>query len=65
MTNSDEPTFQDCDDSSWEPPAYVCTVRLSDVLADLTDDELSTWPDQIVEREHRRRRMVSTDSGAS
>jgi len=39
----------------FEPPPIPCTVRLRDVLAGFTDDELANWPGELADQERKRR----------
>lgn len=41
---------------AFEPPAHVSTLRLRDVLAALSDDDLAAWPGEIANEEIERRR---------
>jgi hypothetical protein len=58
MTNHpDEPAFLD-DEGPGDPPAHVCTLRLADVLAGMTDDDLAAWPGEGAERERAHRQAM-------
>lgn len=53
----EEPAFMD-NEGPTDPPAYVCTLRLRDVLASLSDDELAAWGEigrDEIERRQRER----------
>lgn len=39
----------------FEPPKHVSTVRLTDILARLTDEELAEWPSELAQKEINRR----------
>lgn len=39
----------------FEPPAHVSTLRLRDVLATLSDDDLAAWPSEVTKEEIERR----------
>ena len=39
----------------FEPPAHVSTLRLRDVLAGLSDDQLAVLPGEMAEEEIERR----------
>lgn len=41
----------------FEPPGHVSTKRLPEILASLTDDELTTWPSVLSKGETERRRV--------
>ena len=41
----------------FEPPTIPCTIRLRDVLARMTDDELALQPGEIADQERERRRV--------
>ena len=42
----------------FEPPLIPCTVRLRDVLAGFTDDELANWPGELADQERAKRRKL-------
>lgn len=42
----------------FEPPSHFATVRLSEVLAGLTDAELVNWPSELSKAETQRRRHI-------
>lgn len=39
----------------FEPPAHGSTLRLRDVLATFSDDELVAWPGEVAKEEIKRR----------
>lgn len=44
----------------FEPPTHVSTLRLRDVLARLSDDDLAAWPSEVAKEEvERRQRSLS------
>ena len=47
----------------FEPPPIVCTGRLRDVLARMTDDELALQPGEIADQERERRRVRALTPG--
>jgi hypothetical protein len=50
-------------DYEFEPPPIPCTIRLRDVLARMTDDELALQPGQIADQERERRRVRALTPG--
>ncbi|GKT16295.1 hypothetical protein AVHY2522_11175 [Acidovorax sp. SUPP2522] len=46
----------------FEPPKHVSTVRLREVLASLSANDLTAWPSEIAEQGGSRR---GSDSGAN
>ncbi|MEA9732075.1 hypothetical protein QY696_14675 [Xanthomonas campestris] len=40
----------------FEPPGHVSVVRLRDVLAALSDNDLAVWPGEVAKEEFERRR---------
>ena len=47
----------------FEPPPIPCTIRLRDVLARMTDDELALQPGEIADQERERRRVRALTPG--
>lgn len=54
-SQSEEPAFLD-DEGPQEPPAHVSTLRLRDVLAKFSDEQLAAWPGLAAKEEAERRR---------
>lgn len=60
----EEPAFLDYEGPQ-EPPTHICTLRLHEILARLSEKELAAWSGTAGKIEINRRRRIAQEDGGS